>query len=79
MIIPLKKKYRDMFTHPKRGGQTDNGTRTRTHNKGGAPDVLLCACGGVVKMVSVFKKGKLRQEARCAKCKEKRRKPRDFK
>ena len=75
MIIPLKKKYRDMFTHPKRGGQTDNGTRTRTHNKGGAPDVLLCACGGVVKMVSVFCNGKLKNVARCTKCGDKRRKP----
>jgi len=79
MIIPLKKKYRDMFTHPKRAGQTDNGTRTKPRRKkSGGPDVLLCGCGGVVKMVSVFKNGKLHQEARCAKCQDKRRKPREF-
>lgn len=78
MIIPLKKKFRDIFVHPKRAGKTDNGTRRRTHKKGHEPDVLLCGCGGVVKMVSVFKNGRLREMARCTGCGDKRRRPREF-
>lgn len=37
-----------------------------------------CMCGGVVKMVSVFENGKLRNVARCTKCGDKRRKPSEF-
>jgi len=75
MIIPLKKKFRAVFVHPKRGGKTDNGTRTRMHRKGGAPDKFFCMCGGVVKMVDVFRNRKLQSAARCQKCGKERRKP----
>ena len=78
MIIPLKKKFRIGFVHPKRAGGTDNGTRKRTHRKGGNPDKFLCMCGGVVKMVDVFRNRKLRPVARCTKCGDKRRKPSEF-
>lgn len=75
MIVPLKKKFRTIFVHPKRAGRTDNGTRRRMHRKGGAPDKFLCMCGGVVKMVTVFRNRKLRPVAQCQKCGKERRKP----
>lgn len=78
MIIPLKKKYRTVFVHPKRSGKSDNGTRTRTHKKGEDPDVFHCVCGGIVKMVSVFRNGSLQLIARCLKCQDEHRKPSDF-
>lgn len=37
-------------------------------NKGKGADSFYCQCGGPVKMVSVWNRGKLRPEARCSKC-----------
>ncbi len=37
-----------------------------------------CACGGEVKMKSVFARGKLRFIAECDKCNRQERKPSDF-
>lgn len=37
-----------------------------------------CMCGGVVKMVDVFKGGKIHHVARCVKCGEERCKPNQF-
>lgn len=37
-------------------------------NKGTGADVLHCSCGGVVKVFSVFRNGKLRNEFRCPSC-----------
>lgn len=39
---------------------------------------LLCACGGEVKMHSLFRKGKISHYAECEKCKRQERRPRDF-
>ena len=39
---------------------------------------FLCPCGGRIKMVDVFKNGKLRHVARCVKCEREERKPSDF-
>ena len=40
---------------------------------------FFCTCGGEVKMKLVFKTGKLRNVAECAKCQRSERKPSDFK
>lgn len=37
-----------------------------------------CACGGEVKMKSIFSKGKLRYVAECGKCNRQERRPSDF-
>jgi predicted SprT family Zn-dependent metalloprotease len=34
----------------------------------GKTDTFYCQCGGTVRMVSVFAKGKMRHEARCKQC-----------
>jgi hypothetical protein len=41
-------------------------------------DKFICACGGEIKMKSVFSKGKLRSMATCTKCNRTERKPSDF-
>jgi hypothetical protein len=41
-------------------------------------DKFTCACGGEIKMKSVFSKGKLRSMATCTKCNRTERKPSDF-
>ena len=40
--------------------------------------VYKCMCGGVVKMIDVFRNGKLQPTARCLKCGKDRRKPTQF-
>jgi hypothetical protein len=39
---------------------------------------FFCACGGEVKMKSVFSKGKLKYVATCNKCNRSERRPSDF-
>jgi len=79
MIIPLKKKLRIVFVHPKRAGQTDNGTRKKMQRKypTNAVQVFHCPCGGSIKMVKLFCNG-LKLRAVCQKCGKKRRKPNEF-
>jgi len=78
MIIPLKKKLTTIFVHPKRAGQTDNGTRTKPRRKkGGEPDKFFCPCGGSIKMVKLFCNG-LNLRAVCQKCGKKQRRPNEF-
>lgn len=47
-------------------------TRTRTS------DQLLCRCGGEIKVVNMFQKGRLVPIARCLKCEASARKPSDL-
>jgi hypothetical protein len=77
MIIPLRKKHLARFVHPKRAGKTDN-SGVHRQQKGGNPDTFYCMCGGVVKMVTIFRNGKPQPRARCAVCGEERRKPSMF-
>lgn len=39
---------------------------------------FICACGGEVKMRSIFSNGRMRHLAYCEKCKREERRPRDF-
>ncbi len=39
---------------------------------------FFCACGGEIKMKSVFANGKLKNVATCAKCNRSERRPSDF-
>lgn len=38
----------------------------------------LCACGGEVKMRSIFSSGRMRSVAVCEKCSRRERRPKDF-
>lgn len=40
---------------------------------------FFCACGGEIKMKSIFTKGKLKNVAECNKCNRTERSPGDFK
>jgi len=77
MIIPVKWKHRCVFSYPKHASTVSNGTRRRTHRKGGEPDKFFCPCGGEIKMVTRFRRG-FKTLAVCQKCGKERRKPNDF-
>lgn len=44
----------------------------------GKSDLLICKCGGVIKMINKFKNGKLIPEAKCSSCGKKARNPKDL-
>jgi len=41
-------------------------------------DKLLCSCGGEIKMITRFIKGKMKHIAQCVSCKKEGRKPKDL-
>jgi len=77
MIVPVKEKQRIRFSYPKHSGHSEN-SGTKTRQKRNNPDVFKCLCGGVVRMMTVFRDGKEQQAARCLKCGKERRKPTQF-
>ena len=44
-----------------------------------ATQKFMCACGGEVKMKTLFESGKMKNVAECGKCKRLERRPSDFK
>jgi hypothetical protein len=43
-----------------------------------ARQIFYCPCGGEVRMISVFRSGKIRHVAKCMSCEAEKRKPSDF-
>jgi len=46
--------------------------------KKNGPDVFYCQCGGEVRMISVYNRGKLQTQARCKRCNRVARFPREL-
>lgn len=51
---------------------------SKNARKGDGTQKFFCECGGVIKMITLFDNGKLKNKARCDKCGITKRKPRDF-
>ena len=54
-------------------GQVSKNSRTSSSTQR-----FMCACGGEIKMKTLFESGKVKNIAECDKCKRKERRPSDF-